>query len=127
MGLVGGMIGGPPAGWVADKWGRKVSVAVSGIVFAVGYAIIALAKVPALAVNPEGFKGLLMVGRLVTGIASGWTFVSTPVCHTFMRMVYLSINFVASAIFGPIVQLGTIVVCVCVCVRLCVWVVAFFG
>ena len=92
MGLVGGMIGGPPAGWVADKWGRKVSVAMSGIVFAAGYAIIALAKVPVQTVNPESFKGLLMVGRLVTGIASGWTFVSTPVSHAFMRMVYLSIN-----------------------------------
>ena len=79
MGLVGGMIGGPPAGWVADRWGRKMSVAMSGIVFAVGYAIIALAKVPALTHNSGSFKGLLMVGRFVTGIASGWTFVSTPV------------------------------------------------
>ena len=75
------MIGGLPAGWVADKWGRKVSVAVSGIVFAAGYAIIAFARVPTL--NPQTFKSLLMVGRFVTGIASGWTFVSIPVSCTF--------------------------------------------
>ena len=79
MGLIGGMIGSLPAGWVADRWGRKVSVAVSGIVFAAGYAIIAFAKVPN--VNSQSFKGLLMVGRLITGIASGWTFVSTPVSY----------------------------------------------
>ena len=85
MGLIGGMTGGPPAGWVADKWGRKVSVAVSGIIFAVGYAVIALAKVPTF--NPQTFKGLLMVGRFVTGIASGWTFVSTPVSYTSHCMV----------------------------------------
>ena len=79
MGLVGGMIGGLPAGWVADRWGRKVSVAISGIVFAAGYAVMAFAKVPNI--NPQSFKGLLMVGRLITGVASGWTFVSTPVSY----------------------------------------------
>ena len=77
MALIGSMIGGLPAGLVSDWWGRKVSVAVSGIVFAAGYAVIAFAKVPNI--NPQSFKGLLMLGRLITGIASGWTFVSTSV------------------------------------------------
>ena len=77
LGLVGGIIGGPPAGWVADKWGRKISVVVNGVLYAVGYTLIAFAKVPTL--NPQAFKSLLMIGRLVTGIGSGWSFVSTPV------------------------------------------------
>ena len=99
MSLIGGMIGSLPAGWVADKWGRKVSVAVSGIVFAAGYAVIAFAKVPNI--NPLGFKGLLMMGRLITGIASGWTFVSTPVSYCHKLVPQLSEATILD--FGPIV------------------------
>ena len=77
LGLAGGIIGGPPAGWVADRWGRKISVSVNGILYAAGYAIIAIAKIRTL--NHQTFKGLLMVGRFITGVASGWSFVSVPV------------------------------------------------
>lgn len=77
MGLVGGIIGGPPAGFVSDRYGRKVSIVISGLLFGAGYTIIAFAKVKSL--NPQAFKSFLMIGRLVTGIGSGWSFVSTPV------------------------------------------------
>ena len=54
-----------------------MSVAMNGVMYTVGYAFIALAKIPTL--NPLGFKSILMLGRFVTGIGSGWSFVSTPV------------------------------------------------
>ena len=84
LGLIGGILGGPPAGWVADRWGRKVSVAMNGVMYTMGYALIALAKTPTL--SPLGFKSFLMLGRFVTGIGSGWSFVSTPVSYDTERL-----------------------------------------
>lgn len=74
--LVGGVFGGPIAGWVADKWGRKISLVLCGLPYVLGYFLIVLASATA---TPIAFKALLLAGRFITGIGMGWTFLTAPV------------------------------------------------
>ena len=111
MGLVGGVIGGPPAGLVADKWGRKISVMVNGVLYATGYTLIAFAKVQTL--SPLTFKAILMVGRFITGIGSGWSFVSTPVSCTLLGRAEASPTLVCSIEIFSISIYLSIYICMC--------------
>ena len=70
------MFGGPIAGWVADKWGRKISLVLCGLPYLLGYFLIVLASVAA---TPIAFKALLLAGRFITGIGMGWLFLAAPV------------------------------------------------
>ena len=62
--LVGGIFGGPIAGYVADRWGRKFSLVLNSVPYLVGYFIILSA---CLATNGIVFKTALIVGRFM-----GW-------------------------------------------------------
>lgn len=64
--LIGGCAGSIIGAWVADRFGRKVSLLYCGVLFAIGavlfYICRALASVE-----------ILVIGRLVVGLASGLT------------------------------------------------------
>ena len=74
--MVGAIFGGPIAGYVADRWGRKFSLVLNSVSYLVGYFIILSAY---LATNGVVFKTALMVGRFITGIGMGWTYIVVPV------------------------------------------------
>ena len=74
--MVGGIFGGPIAGYVADRWGRKFGLILNSVPYLVGYFVILSAY---LATNGIVFKTALMVGRFITGIGMGWTYTVVPV------------------------------------------------
>ena len=74
--LVGAIFGGPIAGYVADRWGRKFSLVLNSVFYLVGYFVILSAY---LATNGVVFKTALMVGRFITGIGMGWSFIVVQV------------------------------------------------
>ena len=61
---VGAIIGGPLAGVIADRWGRKVALLLSGIPYLTGYLMIVYAHFIS---NPVAFKAVVLVGRVITG------------------------------------------------------------
>ena len=66
---IGAVFGGLPAGWVADKWGRKAALMLVGLPYLVGYLMVAYAR---FAVTRAGFISVLLVGRFLTGVGFGW-------------------------------------------------------
>ena len=66
---VGGMIGGPVAGWLVEKFGRKWTIGSSAVPFILGWLCI---------LSADTVRGLLM-GRFLCGLASGMTMVCVPV------------------------------------------------
>jgi len=73
---VGAMFGGPIAGSIADHWGRKMSLMLCGVPYLIGYLMLSYAHYLPTAV---GFKCLMLIGRLFTGMGLGWTASATPV------------------------------------------------
>ena len=67
---VGALFGGPIAGLVADRWGRKVALLLAGVPYLVGYLMMTLAH---LIGDPTAFKAVLLTGRLLTGVGMGWS------------------------------------------------------
>ena len=65
-------------GWpVSDLLGRKVSLMLSGLPAFIGWLMIALAHlVPS---NVQGFYGVLLSGRIMTGVYLGWSVVVVSV------------------------------------------------
>ena len=78
-GLVGGLFGGPPAGWVADRWGRKIALILNSVPYLVGYLMISAAY---LITNGVVFKSVLIVGRFITGFGMGWSFLAVSVSES---------------------------------------------
>ena len=74
--LIGALFGSLLAWPTSEYLGRKVSLILSGIPAAVGWLMIALAH---LAAQSNVFYGVLLTGRLLTGIFYGWTSVCVPV------------------------------------------------
>jgi MFS transporter, SP family, galactose:H+ symporter len=66
--LIGAIIGSAGAGTLADRIGRRLTLLVAGVVFGVGAVISAFA--PAI--------GVLLAGRLIVGIAIGFSSVVAP-------------------------------------------------
>jgi MFS transporter, SP family, galactose:H+ symporter len=66
--LVGCILGSSVAGPIADRGGRRMTLLVSGIIFAVGAVLSAVAP----------SDDVLLAGRLVVGIAIGFTSVVAP-------------------------------------------------
>ena len=70
------MFGGIPAGWVADKWGRKAALMLVGLPYLVGYLMVAYAR---FAVTRAGFIAVLFLGRFLTGFAGGMSALAVTV------------------------------------------------
>ena len=79
---VGALFGGPIAGVIADRWGRKLALLLAGVPYLVGYLMMTLAH---LIGDVAAFKAVLLTGRLLTGVGLGWSCLAVPVreqlCH----------------------------------------------
>jgi MFS transporter, SP family, galactose:H+ symporter len=66
--LIGCILGSSVAGAIADRGGRRITLLVSGIIFAIGAVLSAIAP----------SEEVLLVGRLIVGIAIGFCSVVAP-------------------------------------------------
>ena len=71
--MFGSLIGWP----VSDLLGRKPSLMLSGLPALIGWLMIALAHV--IPSNVQGFYGVLLSGRIMTGVYLGWSVVGVSV------------------------------------------------
>ncbi len=69
VGFVARPFGGLLLGWISDRWGRKTGLMLSVLVASLGGAIIALA--PGYATIGVGASALLVIARLMQGLAHG--------------------------------------------------------
>ena len=65
------MFGGPIGGFIADHWGRKMSLMLGGVPYLIGYLMLSYAHYLPTAV---GFKCLILIGRFITGVGMGWSY-----------------------------------------------------
>lgn len=73
---LGALFGGAGAGWTADLLGRKPTLLLSAVPNLIGWLLLALAN---YCTTPTLFKFLLLAGRFVTGVATGWSLLCAPV------------------------------------------------
>jgi len=73
---VGALIGTIIAGWIIDKVGRKLTLLVCSITYAIGWLLITLT----LLTNGTIFRLLIFAGRLIGGIGVGFATLCAPVC-----------------------------------------------
>ena len=71
-----GALAGGGAGLVADRVGRKPAVLMSAVPNLIGWFLLCLAH---YLTDPSTFKSLILIGRLFTGVATGWSLVCTSV------------------------------------------------
>ena len=73
--MLGSLIGWP----VSNFLGRKLSLMLSGLPAFIGWLMIALAHmVPA---SVESFYGVLLSGRIMTGVYLGWSIIGVSVSN----------------------------------------------
>lgn len=70
LGYIGAVFGGPIAGLISDRMGRKPALMLVSIPYLIGYLMITYAR---FAVDPEVFKAILLIGRLFSGVGLGWS------------------------------------------------------
>ena len=73
--MFGSLIGWP----VSNLLGRKSSIMLSGIPGLIGWLMIALAHMVPSSV--QGFYGVLLSGRIITGVYLGWSVVAVSVSN----------------------------------------------
>ena len=70
------MLGGPLAGLITDRWGRKTALLGVGVPYSLGYLLIIVAQEVE---DGDGFKALILMGRIITGLGMGWSCGVCPV------------------------------------------------
>ncbi|KAJ1938184.1 Bifunctional purine biosynthesis protein PurH, partial [Linderina pennispora] len=65
---IGGLFGSLAAGWMAERWGRRGALMYNNLPFVIGPLLMAFALTP----------GMLVAGRLISGIGSGASIVIAP-------------------------------------------------
>mmetsp|Transcript_14678 Transcript_14678/g.34935 ORF Transcript_14678/g.34935 Transcript_14678/m.34935 type:complete len:271 (-) Transcript_14678:1261-2073(-) len=77
---IGALLGCNLSGSLADKWGRKKFLLVSAVIFAMGGILEAACALPPAPLSGPAYAriALLIVGRLVTGVACGGATVVVP-------------------------------------------------
>ena len=73
---------------ISDLLGRKASLMLSGLPALVGWLMIALAHLVPSSV--QGFYGVLLSGRIVTGVYLGWSVVVVSVSRNYSSICYYS-------------------------------------
>jgi len=73
---IGALIGSLIGGLMADQTGRKSSLVATGIPNFFGWMVIILSF---YSKSSQEFKVLILTGRFLTGIASGWISAAVPV------------------------------------------------
>ncbi|CAI7578706.1 unnamed protein product [Penicillium pancosmium] len=68
MAPIGSMLGAAAAGWLQDRFGRRMSLALSSVICAIGIAIAFCSNLPD---GMESRRGAFLVGRLIQGWGVG--------------------------------------------------------
>ena len=77
---MGAIFGGPIAGSIADRWGRKITLLLSGVPYLTGYLLLVYAH---FIDSPVAFKAVVLIGRLISGVGLGWSCLAVPVSGLF--------------------------------------------
>ncbi len=81
LGYIGAVFGGPIAGLIADRMGRKLALMLVSIPYLIGYMMITYAR---FASDPVVFKTVLLIGRLFSGVGLGWSSLAVVVSAPFV-------------------------------------------
>lgn len=84
---IGAIFGAPVSGFLADRWGRKISLVFCGVPYLFGYLVLSYAHYMSTA---YGFKVLAVTGRFFTGVGMGWAGSVSPVrliCQQFHNYI----------------------------------------
>ena len=71
-------MGGPIAGWISDRMGRKPALVLVSVPYLTGYMMITYAR---FATDPVLFKAVLLIGRFFSGVGLGWASLAVVVSH----------------------------------------------
>ena len=88
---IGGVVGGLLSSLVIGLFGLVFSLITAGVMFVAGWAMIGASWFVS---SPAWFRVLILTGRFVTGAATGWVSVTSPVSiiqHIYMHDIVLSI------------------------------------
>ena len=72
---VGALVGTLIAGWMVDRFGRKLSLMMCSITYTVGWLLIILTVLTEEAI----FRILIFTGRFIGGLGIGFASLSAPV------------------------------------------------
>jgi MFS family permease len=99
--LVGAILAGASAGRLSERYGLRLAITFSGLVFTAGCIVSATA--PGI--------GVFLVGRLVQGIGSGWIagFAMVAVALTFPHQHLVRVFACVTAVWGVATVLGPLV------------------
>ena len=75
---IGALIGGPVAGFMSDKFGRKTAFILTGITSAIGWFCLSFSFFFNFG-NFPAFFSMLLIGRFVSGFSAGWVSLVVPV------------------------------------------------
>ncbi len=78
------MFGGPIAWPLSERFGRQAALMLSGLPSVFGWVILANAH---LFSSTEAFIAMLLLGRLLTGLAVGWSIFVISVSTLFVLCV----------------------------------------
>ena len=88
---LGALVGGPVAGLISDNFGRQTALVLIGLPSALGWLSLTVSgwfTTGAFA----NFFALLLVGRIVSGFASGWASLVVPVSSSLSLSLSLSLS-----------------------------------
>ena len=74
---VGALVGTLIAGWMVDRFGRKLSLMMCSITYTVGWLLIILTILTEEAI----FRILIFTGRFIGGLGIGFASLSAPVSN----------------------------------------------
>ena len=83
---LGALLGGPMAGLLSDRLGRKMTLLLGGLPSMVGWLLVAYSYIPLVDIGGtfDQFYSLLLIGRFFTGVSMGWYSLIVPVSSTIL-------------------------------------------
>ena len=77
---IGALFGGPIAGFMSDKFGRKTAFILTGITSAIGWFCLSFSYFFNFG-NFTAFFSMLLIGRFISGFSAGWVSLVVPVSY----------------------------------------------
>ncbi|KAF6161574.1 hypothetical protein GIB67_009453 [Kingdonia uniflora] len=68
MVVVGAIVGAAIGGWMNDSWGRRISILIADVLFAIGVIVVGIAPSPAF----------IILGRVFVDLGVGMAFITAP-------------------------------------------------
>ncbi len=90
LGYIGAVFGGPIAGLISDRMGRKPALMLVSIPYLIGYMMITYAR---FSTHADVFKAVLLIGRLFSGVGLGWSSLAVVVSTSYTILLYITLQF----------------------------------